>query len=268
MASVAEPANDRSVQIGRIFSRAFGTIRSNPIATLGIALLFSALPSMLLFYLIQTMGLETVTAVGTGATIAIGIFSVVISLLFAMITQGALVRATVAFSEGRKASLGESAMAGLRVAAWLLLLALLSALGIGLGLALLLVPGVILYIMWSVAAPALVEEDLGPIDALGRSRRLTKGARWTIFGLLLILVVLYWLFSALVGVIGVMIYGGMEGFVASSASGDLPLGYLIVNVIAGTITSAVWGVVLTSLYVELREWKDGPRTEALTEIFA
>ncbi|HEX9947275.1 MAG TPA: hypothetical protein VGA98_07025 [Allosphingosinicella sp.] len=267
MASAAAPANDRSVQIGRIFSRAFGTIRSNPVATLGIALLFSAAPSMLLFYLIQTMGLETVSAVGTSATIAIGIFTVVISLLFAMITQGALVRATVAFSEGRKSSFGESATAGLRVAVWLLLLALLSALGIGLGLGLLIVPGVMLYIMWAVAAPALVEEGLGPIEALGRSRRLTKGARWSIFGLILILVVLYWLFSAAIGVVGVMIYGGFEGFAASSASGDLPLAYLLVNVVAGTITSAVWGVVLTSLYVELREWKDGPKTEALAEIF-
>jgi len=53
-----------------------------------------------------------------------------------------------------------------------------------------------------------------------------------------------------------------------SSAGSMPLGYLVVNAIAGTITSAVWGVILTSLYVELREWKDGPRTEALADIFA
>jgi len=35
-----------------------------------------------------------------------------------------------------------------------------------------------------------------------------------------------------------------------------------------TRPSTLWGAILSSLYVELREWKDGPRTEALADIFA
>lgn len=266
MATAAADEDGRSVSIGRIFSRAFGTIGSNPVATLGIAFLFGALPSLLFSYAIQAAGTDTFAALGSAAVIGLAIFSGVIAIMLAMITQGALVRATTAYSEGRKASFGESAMAGLSVALPLFLLGLLSAIGIGIGLILLLVPGVILYIMWSVAAPALVEERLGPIEAFGRSADLTRGARWKVFGLTLIIVVFYWMFSLLVVMLGAMWYGGLTDF-AASAAGGVPIGYLAVNAIAGTLTSAVWGVIQTSLYVELRDWKDGPRTEALAEIF-
>ena len=266
MATALAAGEDRSVSIGRIFSRAFGTIGSNPVATLGIAFLFGALPSVLIAYVMQTLGAAAFAALGAAATIGISLFSIFTAILLAMITQGALVRATVAHSEGRKSSLAESAMAGLRVALPLLGLAVLSALGIGLGFLLLIVPAVILYVMWSVAAPALVEERLGPIEALGRSSDLTRGVRWKIFGLLLVILVLYWMFSALVAMIGVMSYGGLEAFTGGTEA--MPVGYLVINAVGGTITSAGWGVILTSLYVELRDWKDGPQTAVLADIFA
>jgi len=267
MATAAADRDDRSVSIGRIFGRAFGTLAGNPVATLGIAFLFSALPSFLLLYLAALAGAQAVETLGLAATIAFAVFSAVTAILLSMITQGALVRATVAFSEGRKASLGESSMAGLSVAVPLFLLGMLSALGIGLGFLLLLVPGIVLYVMWSVAAPALVEERLGPIEAFGRSRDLTDGARWKIFGLILVIFVIYPLFSGLVEVISAMAYGG-GAELSSSFEAGIPLGYLATSAISGTISSAVWGVILTSLYVELRDWKDGPRSEALAEIFA
>jgi hypothetical protein len=45
----------------------------------------------------------------------------------------------------------------------------------------------ILIMMWSVAGPVCVVERLGPVKSLGRSRELTKGHRWKIFGLTLLL---------------------------------------------------------------------------------
>jgi uncharacterized membrane protein len=266
MATAAADRDERSVSIGRVFSRAFGTIGSNPVATLGIAFLFGALPSLLLAYAVQTAGTQAFAVLGNAAVIAITVLSILIAIVLAMITQGALVRATTAYSEGRKASLGESAMAGLSVAVPLFLLGLVSAIGIAFGFLLIIVPGIMLYVMWSVAAPSLVEERLGPIQALGRSADLTRGVRWKIFGLTLVVVVLYWLFSALVAMLSIMWYGGITDF-AASAAGGMPVGYLVINGIAGTVTSAVWGVIQTSLFVELRDWKDGPRSEALAEIF-
>jgi uncharacterized membrane protein len=265
MATIAE-GEERSISIGRVFSRGFGTIATNPLVTLGVAFAFGAVPSVLLSYGIQNFRAESLDLFGGLAALAIAIVSLVISVLLGMITQGALVRATVAHSEGRRASFGESAMAGLVVAVPLFLVGLLSGLGILVGLILLIVPGIMLYIMWSVAAPALVEERLGPVEALGRSRDLTRGARWKIFGLSLVLIVIYWLFSALIGVLTVMWYGGMTDFAALASQG-LPLAYLLFSAVIQTITSAVWGVIQSSLYVELRDWKDGPATEKLADIF-
>lgn len=270
MATEPMAGHDRDVSIGRIFSRAFATLRSNPVATLGVAFLFAALPSLLLLY--GTQNLEDFWSTNPAplrgsAILAITVFSILVYFLLWMIMQGALVRATVAFSQGGKASLGECVMAGLRAAVPLFLLGLLSGLAILLGLIGLVVPGVILYVMWSVASPALVEERLGPIEALGRSNRLTQGARWPISGLLLVLFVAYWLFTGAMGLLSVMSHGGLDEFEADASRG-LTFAEMILNLIASTITSAVVGAVHTSLYVELRDWKDGPRTESLAEIFA
>ncbi|HEX8514394.1 MAG TPA: hypothetical protein VF688_14965, partial [Allosphingosinicella sp.] len=137
MATAAADRSDRDVSVGRVFARAFGTIGSNPVATLGIAFLFGAMPSLLVAYAARNMGPQAYMTFGPAAAIGIGAFSGLVAILLAMITQGALVRATVAFSEGRKSSLGESAMAGLRVALPLFLFGLLSAVGIALGFLLL-----------------------------------------------------------------------------------------------------------------------------------
>src|SRR5262247_418116 len=57
------------------------------------------------------------------------------------------------------------------------------------GLILLMIPGLILYAMWFVAVPACVVERLGPWTSLRRSRDLTKGHRWKLCGLTLLLII-------------------------------------------------------------------------------
>lgn len=266
MATIAE-AEDRTVSIGRIFGRTFDTIVSNPVATLGIAFLFGAIPSLLIQFVFQGFRGEALTAERGLAMIGVVILWALISIVLAMITQGALVRATVAQSEGRRAGLGETLMAGLTMAFPLLGLAIIGGIAMLIGFVLLIVPGIILYLMWSVAAPALVEERLGIGAALGRSRALTKGARWTILGLLLIVLVIAWLISAVAAVINVALYGGTEGMTAAVMSGTMPIGVMVVSLVTGTIFSAIGGVLMTSLYVELRAWKDGPAGAALAEVF-
>jgi len=268
MATAVAQEGDRSVSIGRIFSRAFATIGTNPVATLGIAFLFSALPSLGLLYgaqYLQSFWAENLDLLGPGTIMGMLVFTSLVYILLWTITQGALVRATVAYSEGRKASIGESVMAGLRVAIWLFLLAVMTAVAFVIGMILLIVPAVILYVMWSVAAPALVEERLGPIEALGRSRYLTRGTRWKVFGLILILVVMYWLFVALVGLISVMTSGGLAELAASGS--NLSPVDVAINLVSSTIIAGVGGVMHSALFVELRDWKDGPQTEALADIF-
>jgi uncharacterized membrane protein len=267
MATAAPGSGNRSVSIGRVFGRGFGTIGRNPLVTLGIAFAFGAVPFGLLTYGVENFQPESFGIVGEFGGIAVAAAWLVISLLLAMISQGALVRATVAHSEGRKAGFGESAMAGLTAAWPLFLVGLLSGLGIVVGLVFLIVPGIIFYVIWAVAAPALVEERLGPVEALERSRDLTRGARWTIFALSLVIFVIYWMFSALSAVIALIWSGSTANFTTVAAL-DGSLFYLVLNTLVQTIASAVWGTILSSLYIELRDWKDGPATDKLADIFA
>ena len=54
------------------------------------------------------------------------------------------------------------------------------------GLILLVVPGVWVYVVFSVAVPVLLLEQTGVGEALGRSRELVKGRWWATFGTLLL----------------------------------------------------------------------------------
>jgi len=240
----------------------------NPLATFGIAFLFGALPQQLYSYFFQAAMVADAGAIGSVmATLTASFGAIVVSLACSMLVQGALVRTTMAHAEGEQASIGQSIATGISMILPLLALTVLMVLALMVGFTLLIVPGVILAIMWSVAVPALVAERTGVFAAFSRSRFLTKGQRWKIFGLLLLLVVISWIVSGIVG-IGMVMTGGMSALAAQMASGQVPIGYTLFSLVFTTILAAIWGTIQTSLYISLRNWKEGPQTEALAEVFA
>ncbi len=70
----------------------------------------------------------------------------------------------------------------------MLILGIRSGVAIGVGLLLLVVPGLMLLCSWAVIVPVYVEERAGGTASFARSRFLTYGHRWRIFGLTLIFV--------------------------------------------------------------------------------
>ena len=56
---------------------------------------------------------------------------------------------------------------------------------VGLGFVLLIVPGVILALMYAMAPLIVIDSDLGPIDALKKSREMMMGYKWNYFVFLL-----------------------------------------------------------------------------------
>lgn len=54
------------------------------------------------------------------------------------------------------------------------------------GLILLVVPGLYLMTLWSVAVPARIMNGPGVSDAMSASAELTKGVRWQVFALILL----------------------------------------------------------------------------------
>jgi len=67
---------------------------------------------------------------------------------------------------------------------------LLVALVIAAGLILLIVPGIIFALMFMFAPLIVIERELGPIDAMKESNRITRGHKWPLLGLVALLILI------------------------------------------------------------------------------
>jgi hypothetical protein len=256
-----------SVSIGRVLSRTFGAIKGNPGVMLGIAFVFGALPQTAFGYFQQILvRTDRVVPVGMGTAIAIAVFAAFAGIVLAMIVQGGLVRATMTEMEGGHASFGQCVASGFSRILPMLGIGILVGLGFGIGLLLLIVPGVIFYLMWTVAVPVTVIERRGVVDSMSRSGDLTSGARGIIFALMPIV----WAVTIGAGFISGAVtttITGMGGSTPVMREG-LPFAAFAVDAVVTTLVTLFASAIPTALYVELREWKEGPIGETLSDIFA
>jgi hypothetical protein len=254
---------DRSVSIGSVFSRAFGVMGNNPLVVFGVALVLGAGPQILYSVLLGTNRGVLANDPMQAAVIG-GLVVFLISMVSRSLVSGCITRATVAYSQGHRASLGECLGVALRRAGPVIVVSLLFGIMVMLGLILLIVPGIMLAVMWSVVVPITVEERTGILGAFNRAQELTRGARWTIFGLFLLI----FLIGLGIGFVGVLVSTVTIGFSYENPAISSSVPALAVNVIVLTLASAFSSALVTSLFVELREWKDGPEDSKLGDIFA
>lgn len=264
LASIAVGAN-RDVQIGRVFSRAFGTIGANPGTTFGLCLLFGVAPGVIADFALRGPGFsQSVDAYLAQMLVSLAL--VLFKAAFHAVTQGAMVGVTVAYSEDRAPAFLASLQATLRKIVPLFLLGLLILTAEITALLLLILPGILLYIAWSVVGAAMVAEDLTWVAALSRSIALTRGAGWKILAVQLLAVAI----AAALQAVGVIarssLYGGTQGLAV--AERQWLAGNVALTTIIGLVAVTLVCAIQTSLYVELRDWKDGPATDTLDTIFA
>ncbi|MEA2214579.1 MAG: hypothetical protein QOK19_140, partial [Solirubrobacteraceae bacterium] len=69
----------------------------------------------------------------------------------------------------------------------LILVAIVAGIAILVGFVLIIVPGLILLTIWSVAVPVVVLEKPPGLRALSRSRELVRGNGWQVFGVILVM---------------------------------------------------------------------------------
>jgi hypothetical protein len=249
--------------MGRVLSRAFGAIAANPLAAFGIAFLFDALPSQVYEYisdhLIPASGpLDALTLAKTFLLTTAG-------MVFGAMANGAFVRLTIAHDAGLRPSFVDALRTGGRVLFPLIGLSLVISIGTTLGLILLIIPGIFLSLMWAVAAPVLVDERCGIFAALGRSRTLTEGAWGAIFLTSLLLGVVGGAFGYFVMLLAIDFYPGLDA--ANVVNQPFPIVHLSVELLVATIAGTASAAIFTSIYVELRNWKQGTPEDALAEVF-
>jgi hypothetical protein len=127
----------------------------------------------------------------------------------------------------------------------------------------LIVPGVMLMIAWTVVLPAVVVERLGVRAAMRRSRALTSGNRWAIFGLIIL--------AAIITGIAVGIATGIVAVIAavSTGLGSFLAVITVICVFAGTVVAQAFSAVLSAvIYHDLRVAKEGVDVEKLADVFA
>lgn len=269
MASQAIVEPNYGMSVGSVFGRSVNIIKANPVATLGVTFVLIALPQLVIGQL--SAQASVFADVRQGRYAVFGLYVLIFCLLW-LVGSGALIQAAVAHDEGRPANLSEMLQTGAQRALPLLAVYLLFFLGVWLGGILLLVPGIMLAVMWSVCLPAIVAERPGIFGAFGRSRRLTKGARWHVFGIMLLALVIYILVTLAVGVASVAGYGSIGALTGGGqVQVPMPTPSLVVQLLQSMVTTVVltwFTMVGASLFIELRNWKDGPDVAKLTDIFA
>jgi hypothetical protein len=256
-------AGEGRYEIASVISRSFETVSSNAGLFVGLALVLSGVPAFALNLWQSSFGANVNLAqpdynAFLSATYLGPIF---VGWLVAMVTnavlQAALTRATVTHLSGEKPVFAQCLTVGVSMILPMIGIGFLLSLGVGLAMLLLIVPGIILWLCWSVVVPVYVQEKVGVIEAFGRSMALTEGSRWRIFLTMLLVIVGLWLISIPVGLLTV----------AVAATGSV-IAVALVTAIISALGSMVMVTVQSCVYVELRNVKEGVAPADLEAIFA
>lgn len=249
--SVSVTGSTTHLDIGRVLNDGLGVLARNFGPFFLLALLLEGIPSALLAYSQLMVRLNPLFAV-------FGIVGFIACLVTVPIMQGALVFGSMGDLEGRPASMNDCLAAGSKH--WLRLLGLdfLAGLGVAIGMILLIVPGVLLALRWSVAIPALVLEGRGIQESMGRSAVLTQNRRWSIFLLGLIFFGAMIVLQMVLTIIGFP-FGSLHDHSAFT---------VVTTPLVNTCTSVVVYPMATVLFRELRGDKEGGNPTALGKVFA
>jgi hypothetical protein len=118
----------------------------------------------------------------------------------------------------------------------LIVFGILFGVAVGIGIVLFIVPGLILITFWSVGAPAIVIEEAGPIAAFGRSWRLVRGDAWSVFGALILILLIVIGIGIVLGVIATPIGNGAT---------------VVASIVSNVLTAPIYAIAVSVLFFDL-----------------
>jgi hypothetical protein len=169
----------------------------------------------------------------------------VVSLIAFFWLQAALVKAVEDVRDGRADfSLAETFDLARQHLTSVIVAAIIAGLAIVIGLILLIVPGLVLLTWWAVIIPVVVLENRSAGEAFTRSRELVRGYGWSVFGVIVLVVLLLIGFNIVLSIILAPLADWLQSFLS--------------QFISGTLTAPFTATVLTLLYFRLRAAKETP----------
>ena len=229
-----------------------------------VTLVLYPAPSLAFFWIYQNRGADWIWSIS----------GVAVSFALNALVRGALIKLTAADLAGEDPSLATLGPAALRSFLPLIGVAVVSSAAILAGFVLLLVPGLIAALAFSVAYPAAVVERLGVVGSMRRSWRLTGLRRGSILALLLV--------SMMIQIVVTLAVDAAFGLpllqTARSVAGrsflqlmdpyqGLSWPAFMAQSLTSTISLVIGSVGATVLYLRLRAVTDGARTDELASVF-
>lgn len=249
-AKMEQQRNLRPLDVGGTIGRAFALVGQYPVKIFGVALIAGAIPLRMISY-----AMSGHTAQGVPA----GIYTLP-SFFGAIVIHTVVAGLLVGSATDQQLGIGS----GLRRLPQVFAAGLLAAAGSVIALLCLLVPYIFLITRWSVVGPVVASENISVNQAFGRSSQLSEGARLRILGILLLVGV----GGSLLVMASMVALAPFLGVETAIQEFSLQPVALTMRILVQTLTIGFMGALQCTLYAQLREQREGPLTDQLSEIFA
>jgi hypothetical protein len=244
-----------NLDIGRVIQTTFGVIGRNFAVFALLSLCFAGIPALIAGF--GQMGITNNT--GAGSNWVTWLVASLVQFVALYVLQGALTHGTVLDLNGRKASFLSCLETGLRNALPLVALGIVTGIALVFGFIFLIVPGLMMLTAWAVTVPAMVVERRGVFEAFTRSADLTRGQRWSVFGLIVLYIVASWILGFIIAI--------PTGVMAATTGAITTWPGIVATAIASVLQGILAATGGAVLYFELRRIKEGVGHEELAAIF-
>jgi hypothetical protein len=180
-----------------------------------------------------------VVAILTGLAGTVGyVLGSILNLFGMFLLQAALVKAVQDVRDGRvDLGLRGTVSAALPYVAPVALASILASIGIVVGLAVFIAPGLILLTFWSLIVPWIVIGGAGPLAAFGQSWRTVSGYAWNVFTTFVLTFLIMFVVEVILSLILLPVPIAVRSFIS--------------DVVAGTLVAPFIAAVVTLVYYRL-----------------
>lgn len=242
-----------SFRVGEVFAKSFKVLLANFIPFVAITALVQS--PLIVYAVYHAQGMQSVDPARVESYSRTGdLIMRILEIFLTPIATGAVTFGTVQYLRGKTASVGECISVGISRLLPVLGVGLVAGLLTILGLIALVIPGFIVMCMLYVAVPAAVIERAGVDASVRRSAALTKGFRWRILGIILLVVLIQF---AMGMAVAIAIPMSVETYLVST------LAILVVGIFA-----AAWQASAAAVsYYHLRSMKESIDIEQIAAVF-
>jgi hypothetical protein len=242
------------MSVSRILDETFSIYRGNFVALITIVALIEV-PMALIQGLAQSSVARSNTPDTPAAVLQLGGYAItaVVAMLGQTLASGALTQSVSGFYLGQPISLGQAYQAVWPKVLTLFCAALLVALVVGVGILLLVVPGVIFSLWFALTTPTIVVEDLKVKGGMSRSMALAKGNLGKIFSVMFLVFVISMVIAIPFSLAGLALHNTL---LATSPTAAVVSTHLA-RVAASVLAMPIGALAIILLYYDLRIRKEG-----------